>query len=44
METYSIYVEGVTFMMEAEDAESAKQDVEAILWDNAHDWGTVEVS
>ena len=44
METYSIYVEGVTFMMEAEDAESAKQDVEAILCDNAHDWGTVEVS
>ena len=44
METYSIYVEGVTFMLEAEDAESAKSEVEGILWDNAHDWGTVEVS
>ena len=44
METYSIYVEGVTFMIEAEDSESAKLEVEGILWDNAHDWGQVEVS
>ena len=44
METYSIYVPSVTFMLEAEDEESAKSEVEGILWDNAHDWGQLEVS
>lgn len=43
METYSIYVEGVTFMIEADDEQSALSEVEGILWDTAHDYGQLEV-
>ena len=44
MNTYSIYVEHVTFIVEAEDEQSALSEVEGILWDNAHDYGAMEVS
>lgn len=38
MDTYSVYVEHVTFMVEAEDREDAAQQVYEILWDVAHDY------
>lgn len=44
MQIHSIYVDHVTFMVEAEDEQAALSEVEGILWDNAHDWGQLEVS
>lgn len=38
METYTVEVEHVTFMVEAEDREAAVQEVYEILWDVAHDY------
>jgi hypothetical protein len=43
METYTIIVKEVTFMIEAEDKESALSEVEGILWDHAHDYYQPEV-
>jgi hypothetical protein len=38
METFTVEVEHVTFMLEAEDQEAAVQQVYEILWDVAHDY------
>ena len=38
METYTVEVENVTFMVENESAEGALMDVYSILWDVAHDY------
>ena len=44
MKTFEVTVSDITFMIEADDEHSARLDVEAILWQHAHDWGQVEVS
>lgn len=38
MDTYTVEVQNVTFIMEAEDQEAAVQEVYEILWDVAHDY------
>jgi hypothetical protein len=42
METFEVRVT-VYYMVEAEDAEDARTQVELTLMDTAHDWDTLEV-
>ena len=43
METYTVEVDTVTFIVEAEDESEAIQDVEYILWEYAHDYSAPRI-
>ena len=41
---FEIYVNQVKFIIDADDKDSAVDAVDAILMENAYDWGTVSVA